>query len=247
MRIPRLYIPQPLARGETLNISGQPAHHVIHVLRMRTGSALTLFNGNGSEYRAILNTLGRSEITVTIDEPSAGIGESVLDITLVQGIARNDRMDLILQKAIELGVRAIQPVWMERSQTRIKGTRLEKRMHHWRGITTSACEQCGRNILPSLLPPLDLPHWLGALPAGGRRLLLQPESDLNLRQLTGPEGAILLLVGPEGGLSTAEHMLAEQAGFLGIRLGPRILRTETAAIAALAGMQTLWGDFAPDP
>jgi 16S rRNA (uracil1498-N3)-methyltransferase len=176
------------------------------------------------------------DIVVTVDEPS-------LTITLAQGIARNDRMDLILQKSVELGVSRIQPLWMQRSQARVRGERLEKRLKHWRGVIISACEQCGRSTLPELCTPEDYPAWINKQGDASIRLMLQPESKQTLHDLSPPECDIIILVGPEGGLNPEEQRLASLARFAGIRLGQRILRTETAALSALAGMHTLWGDF----
>jgi 16S rRNA (uracil1498-N3)-methyltransferase len=169
--------------------------------------------------------------------------ESPLQLTLLQGIARNDRMDFILQKAVELGVQTIQPIWMQRSQTRLKGERLEKRIRHWQGVITSACEQSGRSTLPQLSLPEDFSTWISTGTDSDLLLMLQPDARSCLRNLKMPAGGISILVGPEGGLATEEQILARTAGFTGIRMGPRILRTETAALAALAGIQALWGDF----
>jgi 16S rRNA (uracil1498-N3)-methyltransferase len=226
MRTPRLYFPQALVNGETIQIGGQAAHHIKHVLRLRPGSGISVFDGQGNEYNAVLIDIGRKEVTAIIGKRTAGIAESPLQITLAQGVARNERMDIILQKAVELGVTTIQPLWMQRCQTHLKAARLEKRIQHWLGVIISACEQCGRNTLPRLAAPDSLQHWIKSL-----------------RSLTPSRENICILVGPEGGLSPDEQLLAGSAGFLDIRLGPRILRTETAALTALAGMQTLWGDF----
>jgi len=166
-----------------------------------------------------------------------------LRLSLLQGIARNDRMDFILQKAVELGIQTIQPVWMQRSHTRLKGAHLEKRISHWQGVITSACEQSGRSILPQLSLPEDYSICINNSTDSNLRLMLQPDAHSCLRNLEKPAGEITLLVGPEGGLAPDEQTLAMSAGFIGVHLGPRILRTETAALAALAGIQTLWGDF----
>lgn len=224
-------------------MNGQTAHHVSNVLRLRRGAPLAVFDGKGSEHRAIVRTIKRSEIILEIAEAVAALQEPSLDITLLQGIARNDRMDFILQKAVELGVTGIQPLWMQRSQTRLKGNRLDKRCNHWQGVIISACEQCGRATLPQLGTTLNYSDWMVQQNSTGLRFLLQPDSDTALGALQPPAAKIHVLAGPEGGLSTDEQILAKSAGFIGVRLGPRILRTETAALAALAGMQTLWGDF----
>ncbi len=242
MRIPRIYTPQPLAEGTTLTISGQAAHHITHVLRLRVGAALIIF-GEGREYHAVLHDIRRSEVTIDVGTAASHMDESAIDISLLQGIARNDRMDVILQKSVELGVNSIQPLWMQRSQGHLKGERLEKRIQHWHGVIISACEQCGRTTLPVLLPPDEYANHLNTQACDGMKLVLQPDSGMTLNDMQTPGGKIHLLVGPEGGLDPDEQMLAASAGFTGIRLGQRILRTETAALAALAGMQTLWGDF----
>ena len=242
MRISRIYVPQPLEEGATLTISGQPAHHITHVLRLRTGTELIVF-GHGREHRAVLRGIRRSELAIEVGAPCECMEESSIDITLLQGIARNDRMDLILQKSVELGVNSIQPLWMQRSQGRLKGERLEKRIQHWQGVIISACEQCGRSTLPDLLSPDDFAGRLTTRTFEGLNLMLQPDSATTLHDIPAPGGAIHVLVGPEGGMDTDEQALAANAGFTGIRLGQRVLRTETAAFAALAGMQTLWGDF----
>jgi len=243
MRIPRLYTPQIFIQGAELAITGQTAHHVAHVLRIRSGATVQVFDGTGCEHRAIVKTIKRSAIILEIAEAIAVQPESSLDITLLQGIARNDRMDFILQKAVELGVNTIQPLWTQRSQTHLKGSRLEKRFDHWQGIVISACEQCGRAVMPHLAAVMDYSDWMDAPETGGLRLLLQPNSETGLGTLKNPDEQIHVLIGPEGGLNTDEEVLAKAAGFTGVCLGQRILRTETAALATLAGIQTLWGDF----
>lgn len=243
MAVPRIYTTQPLIPGTTLELSGQPALHVTQVLRLRTGAALRVFDGRGQECEATLQTTGRRGITVLAGATIQGPAEPRLDIMLAQGIARHDRMDLILQKAVELGVSTIQPLWMQRSQSHLKGERLEKRLQHWQGVIISACEQCGRNTLPALLPATGFLEWLQAGSDAALKLMLQPGSPHALPSLQQPDGRILLLVGPEGGLNSDEQDAALAAGFTGLRLGQRILRTETAALAALAGMQMLWGDY----
>jgi 16S rRNA (uracil1498-N3)-methyltransferase len=226
-----------------LTLTGQSAHHITHVLRLRTGAAVRVFDGRGCEHEAALADITRSRITLDIGEPVAVVPESLLQLTLLQGIARNDRMDFILQKAVELGVQTIQPVWMQRSQIRLKGERLEKRISHWQGVISSACEQSGRATLPQLWPPEGYATRVNAETVCDLRLMLQPDARSCLRNLEKPAHGIVILVGPEGGLTREEQALARSASFTGVCMGPRILRTETAALAALAGIQTLWGDF----
>jgi 16S rRNA (uracil1498-N3)-methyltransferase len=243
MRIPRLYTAHALVPGASLSIDGQTAHQVTHVLRLRSGAALRVFDGAGNEHHAILQGTGRDSIELSVGEQIPGSPESALSITLAQGIARHDRMDLILQKAVELGVNTIQPLWMQRSQSHLKGERLAKRSQHWQGVVISACEQCGRTTLPVVEAPDSLANWIHTQPGADCQLMLQPDSAHTLPGIPAPAGNIILLVGPEGGLDSGEQSLAKTAGFKGVRLGQRILRTETAGLAALAAMQTLWGDF----
>jgi 16S rRNA (uracil1498-N3)-methyltransferase len=203
-----------------------------------------VFDGQGNEHQATLHEVTRSGITLEIGPALATTPESPLQLTLLQGIARNDHMDLVLQKAAELGVQTIQPLWMQRSQKRLKGERMEKRCRHWERVIISACEQCGRATLPTLLMVDDYANGFKQNTADNPLcLMLQPDASSSLRSLEKPAGRVIVLIGPEGGLTTEEQSLASASGFSGIRMGPRILRTETAAIAALAGIQTLWGDF----
>lgn len=243
MRIPRVFTRQDLASGTIVTLSGQAARHVTQVLRLRAGAQLRLFNGDGNEYAATYIQAGRAEITLEIGMPVDTLPMPRLHIRLAQGIARNDRMDLILQKSVELGISEIQPLWMQRSQAHVRGERLEKRIHHWHGVIASACEQCGRASLPELIPPLPFQDWIDSDNGNSMRLMLQPESTQVLGELGKPAGSITLLVGPEGGMNVDEHALASASGYTGLRLGERILRTETAALAALSGIQILWGDF----
>lgn len=203
-----------------------------------------MFDGQGNEHQATLFEVTRSAITLDIGSALTTTPESPLQLTLLQGIARNDHMDLVLQKAVELGVQTIQPLWVQRSQKRLKGERMEKRIRHWEGVIISACEQCGRATLPTLLTAADYVNGFNKSTADNTLcLMLQPDANSSLRSLEKPAGRVIVLVGPEGGLTTEEQSLASAYGFSGIRMGPRILRTETAALAALAGIQTLWGDF----
>ena len=243
MRIQRLYTPQTLATGTLVKVDGKAAHHVIHVLRLRTGASVRVFNGDGGEFDAVLVDNGRADIRLEIGAAAATLPEPRLRIRLAQGIARHDRMDMILQKSVELGIGEIQPLWMQRSQTHLQGNRLEKRVQHWQGIIISACEQCGRATLPVLHAPVPYPDWINSNADEGLRLILQPDARNCLAVLPAPTDGITLLVGPEGGMNPDEQKLAVSKGYLGLRLGTRILRTETAALAALSGIQTLWGDF----
>ena len=243
MRIPRVYVPKALASGSTISVTGQQARHIKQVLRLRNGDRLRLFNGDGKEYSATFLQAARAAITLQVDTPVDTLPEPGLHIRLVQGIARNERMDLILQKSVELGISEIQPLWMQRSQAHVRGERLEKRILHWQRVIASACEQCGRARLPKLFSPQPFADWIDSDASDTMRLMLQPDSHKVLAELERPTGTITLLVGPEGGMNVDERTLASAAGYIGIQLGARILRTETAALAALAGIQALWGDF----
>lgn len=245
MRVPRLYLSLHLEDGAVFELGEQAAHHVTHVLRLRAGAAIRVFDGRGSEHEAALLEIRRSQVTVELGRAVVSIDEPPLEVTLAQGIPRGDRMDLILQKTVELGVTAVQPLWTARSHTRVGNERLEKRMRHWQGVVISACEQCGRATLPVLAPPAEYRSWLNDAPRHNCRLLLDPEARQTPGDLRQPDAgdSIVLLAGPEGGIDAEETKLAISTGFTAVRLGPRILRTETAAMAMLAGMQVLWGDM----
>jgi 16S rRNA (uracil1498-N3)-methyltransferase len=243
MHVPRLYLPLTLVEGETLGLGELSAHHVTHVLRLRPGATVRVFDGKGCEHEAMILEARRTQVTVELGMAVASIPEPPLPITLAQGIPRGDRMDLILQKAVELGVTDVQPLWTARSQTRTSSERLEKRLRHWQGVVISACEQCGRANLPGLETPVEYRSWLIGIPRHNCRLLLDPDARQSLGTMQSPGKTILMLVGPEGGISSEETTLAVAAGFKPVRLGPRILRTETAALAMLACLQSLWGDL----
>lgn len=222
------------------------AHHVTRVLRLGTGDALTLFDGNGAEYAAVIARVAKTGVTLNVGERMNIDRESPLEVVLAQAISSGERMEYTVQKAVELGVARIQPLESGRSVVRISGARAQKRVAHWQAVAIAACEQCGRNRVPPVAPVATLTSWLGQafrLPASQLRVLLALHAPVSLRELPRPAGSVTLLAGPEGGFTSAEQHDAERAGFAAVRLGPRVLRTETAAIAALAAMQTLWGDF----
>jgi 16S rRNA (uracil1498-N3)-methyltransferase len=202
-----------------------------------------LFNGRGGEYEAILAQITPRGAAVDIGIFRAREAESPLHVCLVQAVSRAERMDYTVQKAVELGVREIVPVITERCLVRLDNVRGDRRLQHWRAIIVSACQQCGRNRIPDLRSMTQLTDWLGE-PADGSKLLLDPGSTACLGQLPRVDGRAVLLAGPEGGLSERELVLARAAGYVGVRLGPRILRTETASLAAVSALQTLWGDLA---
>jgi 16S rRNA (uracil1498-N3)-methyltransferase len=263
MSNPRFYVPATLGAPATLALPQAAAHHAAHVLRLRSGDAVTLFNGSGGEYAACIAAIDKRDVTVTIEHHDPVERESPLPVTLVQALSSGERMDLTIQKAVELGVSRIVPVESERSVVRLKGERAEKRVAHWRQVAISACEQCGRNRIPEVRMIAPLAVWLAAEQTspyidegmdelecvGNRRSsaalrwVLLPGASRALRDLPRPQQPIELLVGPEGGLTDAEADAARRAGYQPVRLGPRVLRTETAAPALLAALQALWGDF----
>lgn len=224
----------------------EQAHHVARVLRLAAGAALTLFNGDGAEYDAVVTAVGKSAASVKIGERRPVDRESGLEIVLGQALSSGERMDYTVQKAVELGAAAIHPLAASRSVVRLDAERAAKRVAHWQSVAIAACEQCGRNRVPPVTPVATLESWLaqhGARHAGALRMLLSPLAETRLRDLPAPCGTIVLLAGPEGGFTPEEEARARTGGYTPVRLGPRVLRTETAAVAALAAMQALWGDF----
>jgi 16S rRNA (uracil1498-N3)-methyltransferase len=222
------------------------SHHAVRVLRLKAGDAVVLFNGDGAEYAAVIAQAERGRLALDVTGRGAVDRESPLAVTLAQAVSSGERMDYTVQKAVELGAAVIQPLTAERSVVRLQGERAAKRAEHWRAVVAASCEQCGRNRLPEVASLLAFDAFLAsqARTAGNTlRLMLSPHSTRSLRGLDRPPGPIVLLAGPEGGFSPQEALAAEHAGFLPVRLGPRVLRTETAAVAALAAMQAWWGDF----
>lgn len=242
--VPRVFVDRPLAVGDVIALGDDKRHHLITVLRLAAGAELVLFNGDGAEYGATVEQAGRTTLTVTVAERHAPNRESPLNVTLVQAIARGDRMDLALAKAVELGVTRIQPLFSDRGQVKLDGQRLEKKQAHWQRRVESAAEQSGRLICPAVAPAIDLDTLLQTPSrADTRDLMLAPTATRTLGEInTSPR--IRLLIGPESGLSHDEIERAAAAGWQALSLGPRILRTETAGIAALAALQTAWGDLA---
>ena len=244
MRIPRFYFPEELALGAQVSLTKEAAHHATRVLRMADGDGVNLFNGDGQVYRAKILRIDKADVVVRIEQCDAISKESPLAVTLVQGISSGERMDFTLQKSVELGIAAIQPIQAERSVVKLNAERKEKRLRHWQNIVIAACEQCGRNVVPAVAAPLPLTDWLEGQDSGVvLRIHLSPDAELGLRDLEKPTGPMVLAVGPEGGFSDQEHSALQQGGFVAVKLGPRVLRTETAALAALSALQTCWGDF----
>lgn len=245
MPIPRIYSPDRLAAGIDVALSASAVQHVVKALRLRPGAALVLFDGQGGEYSAQLLTAGNNA-RVRVLEHHAIERESPFNFTLVQAISKSDRMDYTVQKSTELGVNAIIPVSVERSVVKLDKSRAEKKRVHWQAVAIAACEQCGRNRIPEVAPLRRLEEYLATIGddmRDGLRVVLDPEANRHLGALAEHPGRITAMIGPEGGLTERELLLLHQAGFQGVRLGPRILRTETAGVALLGAMQALWGDF----
>jgi 16S rRNA (uracil1498-N3)-methyltransferase len=241
----RLHIDGPLSENTEIELTGDPAHYIGRVLRLGPHDQLTLFDGRGGEYPATILSVGRNNVRVSVDSHVDRNVESSLAIHLLQGISRGDRMDFVVQKVTELGVQRITPVITEYSVVKLEPKRAEKRLHHWRGISASACEQSGRNALPAIEAPLPLRTWIGEnFEESGARVILKPGGNNSIRSVGPKIDRLVLLIGPEGGFSDAEYELAEATGFRAIGFGKRILRTETAAVAAIAALQALYGDLA---
>lgn len=241
MRLSRFFIDAPLTLG-SCNLPEASAHYIGRVLRLSADTAVQLFDGSGQEYSGVLVEVGKKHVTVELREQFSGLPESSLRIHLGQGLSRGERMDWAIQKATELGAAEITPIVSERCEVRLKDERADKRLAHWRQIAISACEQCGRSVVPTIHPPIPLQDWLK----------LEADLKLVLHPVAAPLSAyarpasLAFLIGPEGGLSDGEIDQARSAGFQPARLGPRVLRTETAPVVALSVAQQLWGDFQPD-
>ncbi|MBF5040129.1 16S rRNA (uracil(1498)-N(3))-methyltransferase [Methylophilus sp. 13] len=240
----RFHSPAALTVGQSVPLSDNAMAHAVRVMRLKVGDTLMLFCGDGFDYLCALTQVEKKSATVEVLSRTQVSNESPLNIRLLQGISSGDRMDYTIQKAVELGVREIFPLSTERCVTKLSGDRAEKRVEHWQGVVIAACEQSGRAIIPLVHAPLTLAQWLSQhATADSLNLLLNPVGAQRLASLNPQKNAIHLLIGPEGGLSAAEIALASQHHFQSIVLGPRILRTETAALTAMSVMQSLWGDF----
>ena len=243
MQRPRIYTPDALRTGIAHALPASAAAHVTRVLRLAAGDPITLFDGSGMDYDAILRLVARSGVSAEVGEGRRVERESPLAVTLFQGVSRGPRMDVVIQKATELGVQTVQPVLTERSVVRLDAERGQARLDHWRRIVVSACEQCGRSVLPEVQPARPLEETLSGLEPGTVGLTLDPQGEGQLDQLLGVANRVALAIGPEGGFTESEIRTLSRAGFRGLRLGPRILRTETAPLAALAILQYARGDL----
>ncbi len=239
MRLSRFFIDAPLSLGEH-DLPEAQAHYIGRVLRMAPGDAVQLFDGSGQEYLGQLLEVGKKTVRVSLDRALAGQADSPLHVHLGQGLSRGERMDWAIQKATELGVNAITPIFSDRCEVRLKDERADKRLLHWRQVAISACEQCGRSTVPVIHPPLLLADWLKQVEAD-LKLVLHPVAEPLVSH--AKPATLAFLIGPEGGLTDGEVEQAKGNGFHAARLGPRVLRTETAPVVALAVAQQLWGDF----
>ena len=244
MRLTRAFVDAALPIGAQVVLPDTAAAHLVRVLRLREGDACVLFNGDGRDYDARIAASGKRETLVDIVAAREAGNESPLRIVLLQGIARGEKMDLILQKATELGVARIVPVDAERTEVRLDGQRLQKRIAHWRSVVVSACEQCGRARIPEVADPVAIAGIAGQVGEDASKLTLDPEGGHALPTLAiGHASTVAVAIGPEGGWSPRDRETLRLAGFKGLRLGPRILRTETAGLAAIAALQAIYGDL----
>ena len=243
MRIPRIFTGQALQADTSFDLEPGPSQHLARSLRMQEGDALVLFDGRGGEYPATISHLGKKQVGVTTGKHNPREAESPLAVHLGVAVSRGDRMDWVVQKATELGVSAITPLFTERTEVKLKGERADKKRSHWEQVAISACEQCGRNRVPRIEALTPLESWLDQC-TGEVRFVLHHRA-LNNEELPTAPSTATVLVGPEGGLSEDEISQAETAGFQSLKLGPRVLRTETAPLAALTHLQSRWGDMAP--
>src|SRR5450830_312972 len=243
MATPRFYCPKKFSTGSNLELPENAATHAARVLRMQVGDKAILFNGGGFDYLAELTFVSKSQVGIKIISSQLISNESPLKITLLQGISAGDRMDFTIQKAVEMGVSHIQPISTQRSVVKLSAERAEKRLEHWQNVIISACEQSGRAVVPEITAPVSLAQWFSKKPIFDLGITLAPTASQSLKALKKPSGSICLLIGAEGGLTDDEIDLASLQGFEAVTLGKRILRTETAPLAAIAAMQTLWGDF----
>jgi 16S rRNA (uracil1498-N3)-methyltransferase len=242
--MPRFYSPPPLPVSGSFDLPPDAAHHASRVLRLREGDAVEIFDGFGNECRGLIADISGKHVTVTEITATGGNRESPLYVVLAQALSGSEKMDWVIQKSTELGVNEIQPLATDRSVAKLPAERVQKRLEHWQQIAISACEQCGRNILPNIYEPVDIMEWLQETkPVPDAKYMLLPAATASLRNQSKPKGKVVLLIGAEGGLSQAEVTAALQCGYIPVRIGARVMRTETAAIAGLAMSQTLWGDF----
>lgn len=243
MRLTRVHVPGPLSPRAHYTIEGDAANHITRVLRLEPGAPLTVFDGRGGEYSARIESFRKASVLIEVQERSSSSRESSLSLTLAQGVSRGERMDWVVQKATELGVTSIIPVLTERTVVKLDTKQSGRKLSHWQGIAVAACEQSGRDRLPHIVAPLALDDFLLDIDPQSTRVLLSPTGTQRVPDLKTSERRIVVLIGPEGGLSEIEQRSAIGAGFIAVRMGPRVLRTETAAVAALTLLQHQFGDL----
>ena len=243
MRIPRIYLSQSLSAGNDVELDSNALRHVVQVLRLKAGHPLILFNGEGGEYTAELTRVEKRRATAHITEFQDINRESNLYTHLGLGISKGERMDFALQKSVELGVNEITPLFTEHCVVQLGDKRAVKKREHWQAVIISACEQSGRNTLPIVNAPQSIKHWIN-ISSSTTKLILDPVASTTLATVKPGTAGVILAIGPEGGFSQTEIDLAQENDFIGITLGPRVLRTESAAIASLTAIQALWGDLA---
>ncbi|MFL6618127.1 MAG: 16S rRNA (uracil(1498)-N(3))-methyltransferase [Povalibacter sp.] len=243
MRLTRIFCEGPLTSGAIVPLSSAGAYHVGRVLRMRPGAPLIVFDGTGVDFPSEIVEVEGDKVSVRLRNQTPGTGESPLKITLIQGISRGERMDWTLQKATELGVIGVAPVLTARSVVRLDEKQAVKKQLHWHAIVVGACEQCGRSRIPNVSSPVPLRDYFTNVRKDGMRLVLSPSAPASLAGIASLPSKVDLLIGPEGGLDDEEISAAQKAGFMPVRLGPRVLRTETAGVVALTVLQALWGDL----
>ena len=244
MSAPRFYCPPPLPSGAHCELPPEAAHHASRVLRLRVGDAVQIFDGQGNALDATLHAINGKRVSLGNLQTCMATAASGLHIVLAQAMCGSEKMDWVVQKATELGVTEIIPIQTQRSVARLAPSRADKRALHWHNVAVAACEQCGRNDLPQLHAPQEIGEWLQESRGnGGGKFILLPGGAGGLQAQPRPPGSVTLLIGPEGGFTPDEANVAQQSGFAPILLGPRVLRTETAALAGVAAIQTLWGDF----
>ena len=245
---PRFFHHDDIYVGQCVELENTNAHHAVRVLRIKAGDGIILFNGKGGEFSAHIESIRKTTTKVIIDQFNAVERESSLDIDLLQAVCVNEKMDLIIQKSVELGVTSIQPISTTRSIVRLSKERATKRLQHWNHVVISACEQCGRNFIPTILPLTSLTDWVSnnkTNTSNRLRYMLSTTGNESLKNMTEPipTSNFTVVVGPEGGLTSEEEIILQQVDFKPLRIGKRILRTETAALATIAALQMKWGDF----
>lgn len=246
MRIPRIYQAVPLETGLTITLDAQATAHIVRVLRLKLEDQIIVFNGQGGEFEGVISQLGKREAVVRLTAFHDIEKESPLDIVLIQAVSRGERMDYTLQKAVELGIKEIHPVLTKHTAVQLNDERKKKRKQHWQGVVNSACEQCGRNTVPLVHPVNALFDCVSQLSIGSEdiSLVLNHRSPQSLADIKNERPRqVFLLAGPEGGFAEEEVEELHRRGFISVVLGPRVLRTETAALAAISVTQSMWGDF----